>query len=59
MSDASLLEGGVGLHINPRLSNIHEVDASLLEFPLFLLGFPDRVDINSKAEKEEDFLAIS
>ena len=49
------LEGGVGLHTSPRPSNIHKADASLLECPLLLLGFPDGIDIGSKAEEGETF----
>lgn len=42
----------VGLYVNPCLSNIRGVDAGFLEFPLFLRGSPDRVDISSEAEKK-------
>ena len=51
----SLVKNGVGLHIKPGLGDIHEADTSLFEFPLFLLSFPDRVDIKSEAEEEETF----
>jgi len=47
------LEGGVGLHTGPRPSDIHKVDTGLLELPLFLLGFPEGIDIGSEAEKGE------
>ena len=49
------LEGRVGLRTSPCPSNIHKVDASLLELPLLLLGFPDGVDIGSETEKGETF----
>ena len=50
-----LLDCGVRLHIKPGLGNVHEVGASLLEFPLLFLSFPDRIDIRVKAEKGEAF----
>ena len=53
------LEGGVGLHTGPRPSNIHKVDAGLLECPLLLIGFPDGVDIGSEAEKGETFRRLA
>ena len=49
------LEGGVRQHASPRPSNVHEVDASLLELQLLFVVLPDGIDIWSEAEKGETF----